>query len=327
MTRAEKYLFLMEICAVAMDLKQLNALVTVAEAGSVTRAAELLHLVQPAVTRQIKALEDELGVPLFDRTRTGMRTTEAGSALVERARRALTELDRARAELAPTPGVVTGIVTLGLLESTAELLAEPLVARLSQDHPGIELRLQTAYSGHLQRWLDEGDLDLSLQYNITGSPSLNVTQLVREQLWIAAPAPAGLRRDRPVPFAEAAAHPLVLPTTGHGLRTLIDGGARRAGLALDGTVSTNSMALQKKLAQAGHGWTILPAVGLTGEIATGLLCAAPLTEPEVWRTVVLAMPRTGRVPAAVDIVAREVASQIGIAVTDQRWPAAELVSD
>lgn len=310
-----------------MDLKQLNALVTVAEAGSVTRAAELLHLVQPAVTRQIKALEDELGVPLFDRTRTGMRTTEAGSALVERARRALTELDRARAELAPTAGVVTGIVTLGLLESTAELLAEPLVTRITQEHPGIELRLQTAYSGHLRRWLDEGDLDLSLLYNITGSPSLNVTELVREQLWIAAPVQFGLRADQPVPFTEAAVHPLVLPTTGHGVRTVIDGGAQRAGLTLESTVSTNSMALQKKLAQAGHGWTILPAIGLAGEVAEGLLCAAPLSEPEVWRTVVLAMPRTGRVPAAVDIVAREVIRQIRIAVTEGRWSAAELVTE
>src|SRR3954465_14315728 len=90
----------------ALDLKQLRALITVAEVGSVTRAAELLHLVQPAVTRQIRTLEQELGVPLFERTRQGMRITEAGAIVVERARRALTELDRARAEVRPTPGVV-----------------------------------------------------------------------------------------------------------------------------------------------------------------------------------------------------------------------------
>ncbi|WP_344854724.1 LysR family transcriptional regulator [Amycolatopsis ultiminotia] len=314
----------MEVCAVAMDLKQLKALVTVSEVGSVTRAAELLHLVQPAVTRQIKALEDELGVALFERTRTGMRATEAGNALVERARRALTELDRARAELTPAPGAVTGIVTLGLLESTAELLAEPLVERLLQEHPGIELRLQTGYSGHLQRWLDEGDLELSLLYNITSSPSLNVAPLVRERLWVAAPPSAGLRPDRPVRFADAAARRLVLPTTGHGLRTLIESGAQRGEISLDSSVSTNSMALQKKLTRAGHGWTILPAVGLTDEIATGLLSAAPLCEPEVWRTVVLAGPRSRRTPAAVDVVARQLTRQIGIAVAEGRWPSAEL---
>src|SRR5258707_13210425 len=99
-----------------MDIKQLKALVTVVEVGSVTRAAELLHLVQPAVTRQIHALEHELGVPLFERTRQGMRPTEAGTTLAERARRALTELDRARSELSPVPGTVTGLVSIGLLE-------------------------------------------------------------------------------------------------------------------------------------------------------------------------------------------------------------------
>ena len=71
----------------ALDVKQLKALVTVVEVGSVTRAAELLHLVQPAVTRQIRALEHELGVPLFERTRQGMRPTAAGISLADRARR------------------------------------------------------------------------------------------------------------------------------------------------------------------------------------------------------------------------------------------------
>ncbi|CAM5531253.1 HTH-type transcriptional regulator HdfR [Streptomyces antimycoticus] len=113
----------------ALDVRQLKALVTVAEVGSVTRAAELLHLVQPAVTRQIRTLEEELGVPLFERTRQGMRPTEAGAIMADRARRALNELERARAEVQPTPGVVTGIVTVGLLESTTDLLAEPLVSR------------------------------------------------------------------------------------------------------------------------------------------------------------------------------------------------------
>jgi len=309
-----------------MDVKQLTALVTVVEVGSVTRAAELLHVVQPAVTRQIKTLEQELGVPLFERTRQGMRPTEAGLSLAERARRALTELDRARAELAPQPGVVTGIVTLGLLESTASLLAEPLVTAVLRKHPGIELRLQTAYSGHLQRWLDDGDLDLSLLYNLTSSPSLNVTPLVREQLWVAAPPADGLRAPTPVPFADLAGRPLVMPTSGHGLRVLIDGAARQAGTALPTTLQTNSMVLQKQLVLAGHGWTILPVAGIAADVATGVLSAAPLADPEVWRTIVLAMPRTGRVPPAVDVVARELLRQAGQVVHNGRWPSAELVT-
>ncbi len=307
-----------------MDVKQLRALVTVAEVGSVTRASELLHLVQPAVTRQIRTLEQELGVALFERTRHGMRPTEAGAILVDRARRALNELERARTEVQPMPGVVTGLVTVGLLESATDLLAEPLVSAIIRDQPGIEVRLITAYSGHLQQWLDDGDLDLTLLYNLASTPSLNAQPLVRERLWAVAPASEGLRADRPVPFAGVAAHPLVMPAAGHALRTLIDEAAARARVQPDAVVQTNSMRVQKQLVRAGHGWTILPGVGIAEDAAHGLLTAAPLCEPDVWRSIVLGTQRTGRVPSAVELVARELTHQIHSAVHQGKWPSAEL---
>ncbi|MFC4498113.1 MULTISPECIES: LysR family transcriptional regulator [Streptomyces] len=307
-----------------MDIRQLRAVVTVAEVGSVTRAAELLHLVQPAVTRQIRTLEQELGVDLFERTGQGMRPTQAGAVMVERARRALNELERARAEVQPAPGEVTGIVTVGLLESTSDLLAEPLVTTLARDRPGIELRLMTAYSGHLQRWLDDGDLDLTLLYNLDSTPSLNVRPLLRERLWAVAPASAGLDGGRPVPFAEAARHPLIAPASGHALRSLVDAAAVRAGSALDVVVQTNSMRVQKQLVRAGHGWTVLPGLGVATDVARGTLSAAPLAEPEVWRSVVLGTPRSGRTPPAVDVVARALVRLVESAVTEGTWPSAHL---
>jgi LysR family nitrogen assimilation transcriptional regulator len=305
-----------------VDLRQLKALVTVVETGSVTRAAELLHLVQPAVTRQIRALEHELGVPLFDRTRQGMRPTEAGLSLAERARRALTELDRARAELAPAPGTITGLVSVGLLESTAGLLAEPLVSAVLRNHPGIELRVLTAYSGHLQKWLDEGDLDLSLLYNLASTPSLNVRTLVREKLWAVAPAACGLDPGRPVPLASAAKHPMVLPAPGHALRVLIDRAVAQAQADIDIAVQTNSMALQKQFVRGGHGWTILPGAGLGTDI--GALSAAPLTEPEVYRSIAIGTPRTGPVTAAARAVAEELVRQVQAAAVGTQWPSAQL---
>lgn len=306
-----------------MDVKQLKALVTVAEVGSVTRAAELLHLVQPAVTRQIRTLEQELGVPLFERTRQGMRPTEAGTIMAERARRALNELERARAEVQPAPGAVTGIVTVGLLESTTDLLAEPLVSAVARNHPGVELRLTTAYSGHLQQWLDDGDLDLALLYNLDSTPSLNARPLLREHLWAVAPASAGLRSDRPVTFAELTTQPLVMPTSGHALRSLLDTAAARAKAAMDVVVQTNSMRVQKQLVLAGHGWTVLPGVGIAKDVAAGTLSAAPLCAPDVWRSIVLVTPLTGRKPPAVEVVAGELVQQITSAVSQGRWPSAQ----
>ena len=309
-----------------MDVKQLRSLVTVAETGSVTRAAELLHLVQPAVTRQIRALEDELGVALFERTRHGMRPTPAGMGMVERARRVLTELDRARAELTVAPGTVTGIVSVGLLESTAELLSGPLVSAVLHDHPRIELRVLTAYSGHLQQWLDAGDLDLSLLYNLTSTPSLNVKALVREKLWVVAP-PAELQAGKAMTVADVAARPLVMPAPGHGLRTVIDRALAQARAGVEIAIQTNSMALQKQLVLAGHGWTILPGAGIAADVASGSLSAAPLSDPEVWRTIVLGTPRAARPTPAVQAVARQLARQVRIAAQNGRWPSAQVLGD
>lgn len=308
-----------------MDVKQLTALVTVAEVGSVTKAARLLHLVQPAVTRQIRMLETEIGVPLFERTRQGMVPTPAGTVLVERARRALQELERARAELRPDPGEVGGIVTVGLLESVVDVLVQPLVAAVAERHPGIELRILTAYSGHLQQWLDVGDVDLSLLYNLSSTPSLAVRPLLQEDLWVVAPPGAGLDVARPVPWTLLLEHPLVMPVAGHGLRALIEDARSAVPVRPRIAVETNSMHLQKTLVLAGHGWTVLPAAGVAGDVAAGRLSGAPLTGPAVTRSIVLGLPRAGRTPPPVTAVAGELTRLVRAAVRSGSWPSARLL--
>lgn len=311
-----------------MDLKQLRAVVTVAETGSVTRASQLLHMVQPAVSRQISSLEDELGVPLFDRTRQGMRPTQAGAALVARARRILTEVERAHAEVRPTRGEVTGIATVGILGSVERLLAGPLVDVVRRKHPGIELHLAAAYSGHLQQWLDDGDLDLALLYNLTTTQSVRVLPILRDRLWAVAPRDAGLSADVPVDLAVLLAQPFVMPIAGqHGIRLLLD--EARLGCEVEPPVvaQANSMALQTLLVEAGHGWTILPAAGLAHDVAAGRLSAAPIQNPEIVRTVGLGLPRTGKTAPAVEVVATELLVLIRDAVRSGLWPSAELLPE
>jgi DNA-binding transcriptional LysR family regulator len=307
-----------------VDLRQLTALVTVAEVRSVTKAARLLHVVQPAVTRQIRTLEQEIGVPLFDRTRQGMIPTDAGEVLVERARRALHELERARAEIRPEAGQVTGTVSVGLLESVIDVLAQPLATAVADRYPGIELRILTAYSGHLQAWLDSGDIDLSLLYNLTDAPWLTVIPLLRERLWVVAPPDAALTPESPMTWESLLTHPLVLPVPGHGLRALIDQARSSVATQPRITIQTNSMHLQKKLVLAGHGWTVLPAAGVAGDIAAGLLSGAPLTAPEVVRSVVLGLHRGRRTPAPVEAVATELTRLVRALVRSGAWPSAQM---
>lgn len=308
--------------AADMEIKQLTALVTVAEVGSVTKAAQVLRVVQPAVTRQIRLLEAEVGVALFERTRQGMVPTEAGQRLVERARRVLNELERARAELRPDPEEVTGAVRVGVLESVMDLVVPPLVDRIGRRFPAVELRVLTAYSGHLQQWLDAGDVDMSLLYNLADTPSVAVVPLLEERLWAVAPPGAGLDPSREVGWSELVTHPLVLPVAGHGLRTLLDR-AHPAGQAPVAAVQTNSMHLQKMLVLAGCGWSVLPAAGIAADVERGVLGGAPLAPPIV-RQVVLGLQRGPRPAMAVEAVATEVARLVRDLVAGGRWPSARL---
>lgn len=307
-----------------MDLKQLTALVTVAEVGSVTRAARLLHLVQPAVTRQIRTLEDEVGVELFTRTRDGMVLTPAGATMVERARRAILELDRGVAEIRPEADHITGLVTVGILESLVDLLALPFVSRVLSELPGIQLRVVTAYSGHLQDWLDDGSIDISLLYNLAETPSVSVVPLLDERLWALGPPDAGLDVEAGVSWNEVLAHPLVLPTVGHGLRVLVE--QARAGVDIDPVVSveTNSMLMQKQLVLGGHGWTVLPAAGVAREVAEGRFSGAPVRDPIAERSVVLGLERSTRTPPAVKAVAGEMVRLVRHLVREGSWPSAHL---
>ena len=275
-----------------MDFKQLRAFLTVADTGNVTRAAELLHLVQPAVSRQIRLLEEDIGSPLFERERHGMQLTPAGQSLLVYARRAMLELDRARAEIAgaATDGGIGGLVTLGLLPSSIDLLSSALVSELATAYPGIRLRIAMGYAGTLLAWLHSGEVDAALLYGAERSPDLQTTALIEEPLWVIGPREAGLDAGRPLPLAALAGQPLVLPSTPHGIRTLVDHACAVSNLDLVISAETNALSVQRALVLGGHGWTILPPIAVAEDLRQGQLRGAPLAEPAISRTIVLALP-------------------------------------
>jgi len=273
-----------------MDFKQLRAFLTVADTGNVTRAAELLNLVQPAVSRQVRLLEEDIGVELFERERHGMVLTEAGRSLVGYARRVMLELERARAEIGGATHGVGGLVTLGLLPSICDLLAGPLVSAVERTYPGIRSRIAMGYAGTLAQWLETGEVDAALLYGVEGSRLIQVKALVEEDLWVVGPPSAKLRKDRPVALASLAGKPLILPNRPHGIRTLVDHACAVSGIELTISTETNALSVQRSLALGGHGLTILPPIAVAADIANKLASAAPLIEPTITRTIVLALP-------------------------------------
>ncbi|MGU7784368.1 LysR family transcriptional regulator [Burkholderia sp. PU8-34] len=310
-----------------MDIKQLRALLAVAETGSVTRAAEALHLVQPAVSRQLKLLEEDIGAALFDRGRYGMELTESGEILVEHARRALLELDRARAEILPSDAQIRGVVTVGLLPSTADLLAGPLLSAIKARHPAVSLRIAVGYAGHLHDWLDAGEVDVTLLYNPKATPTLQAHPLLEESLYAIGPPGAPLDLQRPVALDTLTGRPMILPSAPHGIRNLLEQACPGSGVRLNVVAETNSMNVQKQLVAGGHGYTILPGICVTDDVARGHLRAAPLSDPGLQRTIVLALPNTRRIAAAVRAVTAILVDEMRDAVERGAWPAARWLAE
>ena len=310
-----------------MDIKQLRALLAVAETGSVTRAAEVLHIVQPAVSRQLKLLEEDVGISLFERGRYGMELTESGEILAEHARRALLELDRARAEIQPSDAKISGIVTIGLLPSTSDLLAGPLLSEVKDRYPAVNLRISVGYAGHMREWLESGEVDAALLYNPKTTPTVQVQPLLSESLCVVGPPSSQLSTKRPVALADLASWPMILPSAPHGIRNLLEQACPGTGMKLNVVVETNAMNVQKSLVARGHGFTILPSIAVTEDVARKRLRAAPLTDRELQRTIVLALPNTRRIATAVRAVSSVLVLEMKRAVDRGDWPAAHWLAD
>ncbi|CAM4323367.1 LysR family transcriptional regulator [Bordetella tumbae] len=302
-----------------MDLKQLRAFLTVVETGNVTRAADVLNLVQPAVSRQIRLLEEDIGTPLFERERRGMVLTEAGQVLVGYARRALLELDRARVEINGVGQGISGLVTLGLLPSSIDMLSSPLASAVAAAYPGIRVRIAMGYAGTLQRWLASGEVDAALLYGVERSPDIESTPLIEEPLWVIGPKHSALRPDRPVALADLVGQRLVLPSAPHGIRTLMEHACAVAHVTLDVSVETNALSVQRSLVLGGHGWTILPPIAVADDLRRNQLRGAPLAEPDITRTIVLGLPTNRPISRAVQCTVDVLRDEARNAVVSGAW--------
>jgi len=310
-----------------MELKQLRTFITVIETRNVTKAAALLNIVQPAVSRQLHQLEADVGTALFMRGRRGMEPTQAGKVLETYARRVLNEIERARAELRPSQGDIGGIVTVGLLPSTSDVLSSALVRAIKEHHPGILLRITPGYAGHLAGWLEAGDIDIALLYESNLASSIRIKPLLEENLWLIGPPDSGLAQAIEVEFTDVLTRPLILPSAPHGLRTLVEHAAQSHGRPLNIQAETNSMSVQKRLVLDGHGYTVLPSIAIIEDVAKGILSAAPVIGPVLKRQIVLGVSTARPQSDAVHCVISELISCVKQAMDVKTWPAVRWLAD
>lgn len=308
-----------------MEIKQLRAFIAVAETGSVTRAADVLHVVQPALSRQIRLLEEELGVPLFERERHGMVLTPAGRQFAERARNAIRELDLAKAELAPASAPVTGSVVIGYLPSTAELLTSRIMGALHHAHPLLLVRSFVTYVQDLEKRLASGEVDLALLYQRESTPAFQAEPLLDEFMYLVGPPEAALAMDSAVPLTALNGLTLVLPEPQHGLRRLVEKECLGAGIRPTVSAETNSMSVQKSLVMKGLGLTVLPGCAIREELLRGALSASPIAAPSLKRRILMARsPSSPPTPAALR-AAEALRTAVRETVLEGGWPGATLV--
>ncbi|MRK21935.1 LysR family transcriptional regulator [Pseudomonas sp. JG-B] len=282
-----------------MDIVRLKTLIHVAELGSLSKAANRLHIAQPALSRQIRHLEEELGVELFERHGRGMVVTELGLQIVEHASRILEEIESIRATASAGSSSLWGSVTIGATPTVAEIVTVPLVRKIRELHPNLAVRFSSAFSGYLLDWLQSGELDLAFSYDPQPRHTLRIQPVMMENLVLVGPPRAGLSLDKPVTFASLQDQQVVIPSTRHSLRAIVEDCARQAGIKLNCNVEADSFAAMIDLVREGFGLTILPQAPIYSQVQAGTLSAAPLIEPQPSRKLVLVYPADRKVsPAA-----------------------------
>lgn len=302
-----------------MDLKQLNTFVQVAELGSLSKTAERLRIAQPALSRQVRMLEEELKTQLFSRHGRGMLLTEAGELLLSRATSILRQVEETRADLIEQTEAIRGKVVVGIPPTVGDILAARITARFRSLYPDVSLRIVPAFTEYLLEWLHRGEIDIAVVYAQENPANLMIQPLLMENLFLVASRQDALDTDQAVRFSELAKRTLVLPGPRHSLRILLEQEAQNQGLTLDVPVEADALQTLKDLARRGHAATVLPYASIHEELEEGKLTAASLVEPSLSRKLVVALPLGRQTSNAVNRFSQELYREVTRMVDEGVW--------
>jgi len=278
-------------------MHQLTYFVALAETRHFTRAADALGVAQPSLSQQIRALERDVGSPLFNRVRGNLTLTDAGEILLPIARRILADAENAKLEIRELGDLRRGRVRLGATPSLCTGLLPPILAGFRSAHPGIQLVVHESGSRDLQRSLTEGALDLALiiDARLPGDDrQLRSVPLLDEELVVISPreAPAPTRAKR-MDIRALEGLPLVMFREGYDLREATIAACRAAGFEPTYAVDGGEMDAVLEFVHAGLGLAIVPST-----VVGDRFRATPFTPPGLRRTVRLARRQDVQQPRA-----------------------------
>jgi len=244
-----------------MDTRRLYSFVRVVDAGSITRAADLLHIAQPALSQQMTALESLFGQQLLSRSKQGVEPTEAGRVLYRHARVILRQLEQAQADVEVVGRELAGGVSVGLAPySTVNALAFPLLSAVRARYPRVLLHINENFGGVLSEALMTGRMDMALLYESGPIRGVDFERLVTEELVVVAPDGIDLpaRAEDAVTMADLADVPLLLPGPTHTIRRVVDQAFAQAASAANVVGEVESVPLMARAVRGGLGATVLP---------------------------------------------------------------------
>ncbi len=300
----------------AMDLRALRYFVYVAEARSFSKAAVQLHVAQPALSRQIRKLEDELGIELVLRTRRQLELTDAGLLLLQRAHSLIRQVAQTADDVRAQGSRIRGTITLGVSPAISEVLGPLIVRQCAMQYPDLRLNFVEGFSSFIFKRLIDQELTLCLMHNPPRHQGIEIEPLLTEPMYLVGPsaaagkpAKAGMTLDRV---------PLILPNRTHSLRMLIERAVAEQGGRLDVAVQVDGYTTTKALIAAGLGYTILPYSAVHQEVEAGQLSAVRLRKPALSWTLSVAYRKDQRTARAVMALRDVIAGEVGKLVTG-KW--------
>ena len=271
-----------------MNFKQLESFVHVAELGSFSKAALVLDIAQPALSRQVRALETDLRETLLLRNGRGVVLTEAGQRLYEHGRHLLQALAQAEADMGGARDEPLGRITIGLPPSVGRQLTLPLIDGFQRRCPRARLAIVEGLSSHITEWISTGRVDAGLLYNPEPQPALEITPVIEEALCLVSPMGPGVS-SAALPLADLPHHPLIVPERSHAIRKLLETRALLAGLKLDIAWEVSSIAAIIDLVCAGYGHAVLHASAVAASGRADALRVRPLVQPSLHSMLCLAV--------------------------------------
>ncbi|MFZ6843163.1 LysR substrate-binding domain-containing protein [Undibacterium sp. RuTC16W] len=271
-----------------MELRQLRYFVAIVDHGSLSRAARVLHIVQPALTQQLQQLEEELGTLLLHRSAQGMQATDAGKLFYEHAQAILKQVSDAKSAVAQSTDKPTGTVALGIPQSASGALAFPLLKAVRAAYPDIVFQLTEELTGNLTEQLRSGRLNLAILFDDGQLGNFATKPLVEEELMYITRSDSQFAcKRKSLTLEKALQATLILPSIQHGVRPRIEQVVRQQGKQIDHVIDITSIAILKSALMADMGATILPVSPLLTEIERGEMRASSISDVQLSRTVTL----------------------------------------